>query len=282
MSGGVLLAVLGSAVMHGTWNAIAKLIPHRLVSAALIGLTYLVIGAVACLLLPLPAAGSVPALLLSVVLQTAYLILLTAAYAASDFGTAYPLMRGIAVLGVTGASLLWLGEVLAPGQLLAVGVVVAALAVLALRRSQTQTRTGLLLALGVGAIVAAYSVVDGVGVRGAGSALGYAAWLFLLQGITIPLTCLALSRERRVFLDQLRRYARPGAVCGVLSLAAYGTVVWAQSLAPLALVSALRETGVIAAVFAGRLLFGERLTATGIGASILAAAGIVMLRWSSA
>lgn len=282
MSGGVLAVVLGSALLHGTWNALAKLIPDRLVSSALIGIAYLVLGGLGCLVLPVPEAASVPALLLSVGLQTAYLILLTAAYAASDFGTAYPLMRGIAVLGVAGVSLLWLGEALAPGQLLAVLVVVVALAVLALRSSRTQTRLGLLLALVVGGLVAAYSLVDGVGVRSAGSALSYAAWLFLLQGITVPLTCLALSRERRAFLTGLRRYARPGLLGGVLSLLAYAAVVWAQSLAPLALVSALRETGVVVAVFVGRLVFGEPLTTRGVAASALVTAGIVLLRMSTA
>ena len=141
---------------------------------------------------------------------------------------------------------------------------------------------GLLLALVVGAVVAAYSLVDGVGVRSAGNALSYAAWLFLLQGVTVPLTCWVLSRDRRAFLAGLRRHARPGMLGGVLSLIAYAVVVWAQSLAPLALVSALRETGVIVAVFAGRLLFREPLTTRGVAASGLVAVGIVLLRTTTA
>src|SRR5699024_7412991 len=161
-------------------------------------------------------------------------------------------------------------------------LVVVALAVLALRSSRTQTRRGLLLALVVGAVVAAYSLVDGVGVRSAGNALSYAAWLFLLQGVTVPLTCWVLSRDRRAFLAGLRRHARPGMLGGVLSLIAYAVVVWAQSPAPLALVSALRETGVIVAVFAGRLLFGEPLTTRGVAASGLVAVGVVLLRASTA
>ncbi|MFC0676118.1 EamA family transporter [Brachybacterium hainanense] len=278
MSTAVLLAVLGSALMHGTWNAIAKLIPHRLVSSALIGIAYLVIGGIACLVLPLPEAASVPALLVSVALQTGYLVLLTAAYAKSDFGTIYPLMRGFAIVLVTAVSVGVLGEVLAPAQLLGVLVIVGALAVLALRRSETQSRAGLLLGLAVGATVASYSLVDGIGVRAAGSTLSYAAWLFFLQGLTVPVTCFLLSRERRGFGQALRQYARPGLLGGTLSLLAYGVVVWAQAQAPLALVSALRETGVIAAVFVGWLVFGEKLTARGIGASALVVGGIVLLR----
>ena len=118
--------------------------------------------------------------------------------------------------------------------------------------------------------------------RSAGNALSYAAWLFLLQGVTVPLTCWVLSRDRRAFLAGLRRHARPGMLGGVLSLIAYAVVVWAQSLAPLALVSALRETGVIVAVFAGRLLFREPLTTRGVAASGLVAVGIVLLRATTA
>ena len=98
----------------------------------------------------------------------------------------------------------------------------------------------------------------------------------------MPLTCWVLSRDRRAFLAWLRRHARPGMLGGVLSLIAYAVVVWAQSLAPLALVSALRETGVIVAVFAGRLLFREPLTTRGVAASGLVAVGIVLLRTTTA
>lgn len=279
MTSVVLAAVLGSAVMHGAWNAIAKAIPDRLASSTLIGLVYLVGGAVGCLVLPPPAVESWPALGVSVALQTAYLILLTAAYAHTDFSVAYPLTRGLAVLGVTALAVSLLGERLTVVQACGVAIVIAALFTLALaRRGGHRSRLGMGLVLAVGACVTAYSFIDGVGVRASGSPLGYAAWLFLLQGVTIPLCCLALSRDRRALVSAVRRHAPLGALGGALSLLAYAIVVWAQASAPLALVSALRETSVIAAGVIGMLLFRERPGTAGVVATVAAAIGILTIR----
>ncbi|MDF1489427.1 EamA family transporter [Tessaracoccus caeni] len=278
MSGAVLLAVLASALMHAAWNVIAKAIPDRLVSSALIGLAYLVAGAIGCVILPVPEPASWPALIASAFLQSLYLLLLTAAYARTDFSVAYPLTRGLAVLGVTVLSLTVLGERLHALQMIGVVLVIGALLALAFLRHPRSTRTGLLLALAVGACVTGYSFVDGVGVRVAGTALGYAAWLFLLQGVAIPLSCLLLARDRRAHLRGIRRHARIGMVGGLLSLAAYTIVVWAQSVAPLALVSALRETGVLMAGIAGMIFFREKPGAVGIVATLVTVGGIVLIR----
>ncbi|MDQ4215323.1 DMT family transporter [Microbacterium capsulatum] len=278
MTTGVLLAVLGSAIMHGTWNAIAKAIPDRLVASTLIGLVYLAAGGIGAILLPLPHPAAWPALVASVLLQTAYLIMLTEAYAHTDFGVAYPLTRGLAVLGVTVLAVALLGERLTVLQTAGVAIVIGALFALAFARRRRTPRRGLLLALAVGACVTAYSFVDGIGVRASHAPLGYAAWLFLLQGLTIPVACLVLSRDRRGHLAGIRRHARLGTVGGVLSLVAYTIVVWAQSIAPLALVSALRETGVIAAGLIGLVFFREKPGAIGIAATVAAAVGIVAIR----
>jgi drug/metabolite transporter (DMT)-like permease len=227
VSGGVLLIVLGAALLHGIWNAIAKAIPARLVSSALIGLVYLVVGAIGCVFLPFPPAAAWPYILVSAAVQTLYLVLLTAAYAKSEFGRIYPLTRGIAVLGVT---------------------------------------------------ITAYSVIDGMGVRLSGEPLGYAAWLFLIQGVTIPLVCFLLSRDRVGMLRGMRTHAPMGAIGGILSLVAYTIVVWAQTLAPLAVVSALRETGVLAAGVIGYLVFRERFSPWRLTATVVAVSGIVAIR----
>jgi multidrug transporter EmrE-like cation transporter len=109
----VLFAALGSAVLHGIWNAIAKAIPNGLISSALISLSYLIIGGALCLALPIRPPEVWTYLVISALLQTVYLLLLTTAYSKMEFGMAYPITRGIAVLGVTVISVVWLGEKLA-------------------------------------------------------------------------------------------------------------------------------------------------------------------------
>ncbi|KRA24146.1 hypothetical protein ASD65_06690 [Microbacterium sp. Root61] len=274
----VLIAVLGAAVLHGGWNAMAKAIPDRLASSALMGAVYFVAGAIGCLVLPPVAPAAWPYLAASAVVQSAYLILLMAAYARTEFGRAYPLTRGIAVLGITAASTTLLGESLAPLQLAGVAVVVFALFALSWSRDGSHDRRSTLLILAVGATVTVYSVLDGVGVRASGAPLSYASWLFLLQGAALPVLCLVLSRDRRRFVTGLRSHAGLGITGGVVSLVAYTIVLWAQSQAPLAVVSALRESGVLVAGVIGYLVFREPFKLWRAIATVVAVAGIVAIR----
>ncbi|MET4158606.1 DMT family transporter [Agromyces sp. PvR057] len=278
MSAGVLLAVLGAALLHGTWNAIAKAIPARLVSSALIGTVYLVAGAIGCLVLPFPPREVWPYLLVSAAVQTLYLVLLTAAYAKSEFGRTYPLTRGIAVLGITLIATMFLGERMAPAQIAGVAVVAIALFALSWSPKGRGGPAGTLMAVAVGVTITAYSVLDGIGVRLSGEPFGYASWLFLMQGVTIPLVCLVLSRDRAGLLRGMREHAPMGVLGGILSLAAYTIVVWAQSLAPLAIVSALRETGVLAAGAIGYFVFREPFSRWRLTATVCAVSGIVAIR----
>jgi drug/metabolite transporter (DMT)-like permease len=81
--------------------------------------------------------------------------------------------------------------------------------------------------------------------------------LFVFQGVLLPLKCFLLSPERQRFHLNLKKHWFLGATGGVMSLLAYGIVVWAQNLAPLALVSALRETSVLLAGIIGFIFFKD-------------------------
>lgn len=277
MTAGVLAAVLLSAVLHGTWNAIAKKLPDRLVASMLFGVAFLVLGLPGCLLVAPPAAAAWPFLLGSAALQTVYLLLLTAAYARVPFGTAYPMARGIGVVIVTAVSVVLLGEHLGPAQAIGVLAVVAGLLGLALKHGGLD-RAGWLLTVAVGVTVSGYTLLDGVGVREAGTVLAYASWLFFMHGLATVVACTLLARDRAALRTGLRTSAPIGLLGGVMSVAAYGIVVWAQSQAPLALVAALRETGVVISGLIGFLVFRERMTATRVAAATLACAGIVAIR----
>ena len=92
-------------------------------------------------------------------------------------------------------------------------------------------------ALATGLTIAAYTVVDGLGVRASGSALGYIAWLMAVEGVAVP--AYALYRWRGQLLGVLRPFAGVGLLGAALSVAAYGLVLWAQTKAELAPVAAL-------------------------------------------
>jgi drug/metabolite transporter (DMT)-like permease len=153
-------------------------------------------------------------------------------------------------------------------------VVSAALAFLVLG-GRRPGRAAFLAAVGTGLTIAAYTTVDGVGVRLAASPAGYIAWLMLLQSLCVPM--FALVRRRDIILKQPPRILLAGLAAGALSLLAYGLVLWAQTRGALAPIAALREPSVIFGAIIGTLIFREPFGRTRIAATILVAGGIVLL-----
>jgi drug/metabolite transporter (DMT)-like permease len=75
---------------------------------------------------------------------------------------------------------------------------------------------------------------------------------------------------------------RPASLGGALSVVAYGLVIWAMSLSPMAAVSALRETSVIVAALIGTRVLREPFGTRRVFAASLVAAGVVLLQVSRA
>lgn len=279
----VTAAVLLAAVLHSAWNALAKAIPDRLASSTMIASAYLVSGLVGAAVFGVPPQQSWPYVVASAALQTCYLILLTTSYKHGEFSQVYPLARGLAVLLVTGVATTFLAEKLSFWQLAGVAVVAGSLLSLALTKHSAtaragRNRQGTFFAVLTGAAIAAYTVVDGVGVRVSGQPMAYVSWLFLLQGMVIPLICWRMASERRSFPRRVAWYWKPGFIGGLVSMLAYGIVVWAQSLAPLALVSALRETSVLLAGVIGAVFFNEKFSRLRLVLTAIAVAGIAAIQ----
>nr|WP_203729987.1 DMT family transporter [Streptomyces sp. SID12501] len=233
-----------AAVTHACWNALAHRIIDKLVGFTLIAGGGMLIGLVAVPFLPLPAAGAWPYLVASALIHIAYYVLLMRSFRLGDFGQAYPIARGTAPLVVTVLAAVFAHEV--PNGWAAAGIVVscAGLTGVALwgMRGRRPNWAAIGAALATGLSIAAYTVVDGLGVRASGSALSYIAWLMALEGIAVP--AYALYRWRGQFLATVRPFAAVGLLGGALSVTAYGLVLWAQTRAELAPVAALRESSV--------------------------------------
>ncbi|MFF8192167.1 EamA family transporter [Streptomyces bobili] len=240
----VTAAVLIAAVTHASWNAIAHRITDKLTGFALISGGGLLIGLAMAPFTAFPAAGAWPYLLLSAVIHIAYYALLMRSFRLGDFGQAYPIARGSAPLVVTVLAAVFAHEV--PDGWAAAGIAVscAGLTGVALwgLRGRRPNWAAVGAALATGVTIAAYTVVDGLGVRASGSSLGYIAWLMAVQGTVLPLY--AVTRWRGETLAVLRPHATLGLVGAALSVTAYALVLWAQTRAELAPISALRESSV--------------------------------------
>lgn len=273
---GVLLVVLGAGVLHAVWNAILKHSSDRLVAFAWIGVALVVSAPIALGLTGLPASSAIIFAVVSAVIHIGYDFALMNAYRLGSFNQMYPVARGTSPLLVALGAFVFVGE--APSALALAGIVVLAAGLMSLALSSGRLVRSELPALGAalltGLTIAAYSLVDGVGVRHAGNAISYTALVFLLEG-PIFIVAAVLFRSPADWVKG--GIAWRGMVAGLLSTVAYGAVIWAQLRAPLAEVSALRETGVISAAVIGAVFFKEGFGYRRLGAAVVVALGIVLI-----
>ena len=273
----VIGAVLLAAVLHAVWNALAHAIDDQLVGFALIGVAVTVGAAGIVLASPAPAKACWLFLAVSAVLHVAYNLLLMRCYRLGEFGQVYPLARGTSPLLVALGAAIFVGEQLSLVRLMGVVIISVGLGTLVFAGGvpTRAARPAIAAAVLTGAAIAAYTTVDGLGVRSAGTVAGYAGWLFLLQGPVLPLA--AVAARRGLLWRQVRPHLLAGLAGGGLSLAAYALVLWAQTRGALAPIAALRESSVIVGAVIGAVLFGERFGRWRVAATILVAGGVVLI-----
>ena len=270
----VTLAVLAAAVTHAAWNAIAHGIKDQTLAFALIGVGGIAVCIPLVIVAAVPRSSSWPYLLGSVAIHIFYVLLLMQCYRLGEFSQVYPLARGVSPLVVTILAAVFVHEHLALPQIGGVIIISAGLAFLVFA-GRRPGRGAFLAAVGTGLTIAAYTTVDGVGVRLSESPVGYIGWLILLQSLCVPM--FALARRRNVLLKQPRRILLSGLAAGALSVLAYGLVLWAQTQGALAPIAALRETSVIFGAIIGTLVFREPFGQARIAATVLVVTGIVLL-----
>ncbi len=158
-------------------------------------------------------------------------------------------------------------------------LLVAGVMLLSLRGGRELTRLNhkaVRFALFTAVTICAYSVVDGVGARRAGSANAYSVALFVGMGPVMVIYALA-SRGREV-IPAMRRHWRLGLAGGTLQLGSYGIAIWAMTVAPIAIVAALRETSVLFGALIAIIILKEPLRASRVAAALLIVAGLTLIR----
>jgi len=271
----VTLLVLGAALLHASWNAIVRSGDDKLLDTTAMTLGAGVLAALCLPFLPLPARASWPWLAASVVLHAAYFWALISAYRHGDLSTVYPLMRGLAPLLTTGAAFVFIGEV--PGRYGVAGIaLISAGILLPVLIGRHGNRRAQAWAVANAGIIAAYSVVDGLGARASGNAASYVLWIFFFDAF--PLTALAIARRGMGPVGAALLRWRPAVIGASCTIGSYGIVLWAMTVAPVAAVAALRETSVIFAALIGAWLLKEPFGPLRIAGAGLVAAGVLLLR----
>jgi drug/metabolite transporter (DMT)-like permease len=210
----------------------------------------------------------------AVLCHLTYEIFLMAAYRHGSLSRSYPIARGVAPVLATVGGVVIAHEHVSAVALVGVALVVVGISSLALGSRGATSPRAVAWALATGVAIATYTVIDGLGVRASHSPLRYTVALFAIQGSLFIVG--ALFRLPRGWWPRPQRVL-VGVSAGVISLVGYGAVLWAQSRAPIGVVSALRETGVLWATIIGVVYFSERGGAKVIASAVVVLGGVAAI-----
>jgi len=279
LSATVFFIVIGAALLHALWNAAVKGSSDKLLGMTAIVFGHMIPAALALFFFELPSRESLPYMIGGIVFHFGYQVFLLSAYKIGDFTQVYPIARGTGPLIVTLVSVLFLGVDLSLYELVAIGLIVTGIMSLSIVRQGDGLRNprAAIMALITGCFIAGYSLIDGLGARVSGSAVGFMSVLMFLNGVVFFIYL--LFKEKRVILRVPREAKLVAIGGGFASYAAYVMVVWAFTQAPIPLVTALRETSIIFAVLIGVFVFKERLNLAKVLSVMLSIAGAGLLRF---
>ena len=275
MTVSVFSLVLLAAALHAIWNAVIKGTGDKTIAIGLVALGDMVLGLIGAAILPLPDIKVIPFIIASTLIHWGYYYGLTTAYKFGDLSLIYPIARGISPVIVTFFAFFWIDERLSWVEMSGVLLISSGILFLGLRSlSNEKSITALVFALTTGMLIAAYSVTDGFGVRLTENPLSYIVWLFIAEGFVV---FYIFGRFRLRLLKSSLSEILLGFFAGVVSTVAYGLALYAKSLAPLGIVTALRETSVIIATLIGVLWFKEKPIGYRLGAASIVFCGIIFL-----
>jgi drug/metabolite transporter (DMT)-like permease len=277
----VFLSVLLAAACHAGWNASIKRTLDPLATTVLIAIGA---GLVALPIIPLagwPELASWPWLIASIIIHLFYFAGLIESYRVGDLGQVYPIARGAAPLMTGIITTLFVGENLGFYGWGGIVMLAAGVLLLSLRGGRDLAkldRAAVGFALFTAVTICAYSVVDGIGARlaGPGKATAYSTVLFV--GIAPVVVIYALMRRGAAVLPQMVPFWKIGLGGGALAVISYSIAIWAMTVAPIAIVAALRETSVLFGAIIAVVFLREPLRATRIGAALMILCGILLLR----
>lgn len=277
MSATIFLAVMFAAFLHAGWNALVKTGGDKFQAMFILSTSQGAMGLLMALVLPMPQGQVWLWLLASGLVHSLYKFFLTSAYEHGDLSRVYPIARGLAPMLVALAGVFFLSDQLSVLEY--VGIAALGCGIIAMARgvfSNGESLHMLRFAFASALMTACYSLIDGLGARAAGDATVFVAWMFLIDGVIFG--SWALWRRGPSVLSARRRVWLRGCMAGGASLGAYWIAVWAMTQAPIALVTALRETSILFAVLIGVVVFREKFDRAKAAATVLIVGGVVLTR----
>ena len=278
MDNTIFLLVLFSAVLHAIWNSMASKYKDKNVSIPAIVYGHVPACIVAVIILPMPSVESFPYIILSAFIHQGYQNFLLTAYQTGKFTTVYPVARGFGPLVATVISIVFLGVYLKIFTLLSILLISIGVIFIGLfSRSVLKNYKILYTSLATGVFIGIYSVVDGYGARLSMSAISYMSWVFIFSALFFPVV-LKFRKQKNILRKTLTEGKFVFWIGGFFSYVAYVITVWAFTKAPIPMVSALRESSIIFAIFIGYFYLKEKISLYKIVSILLIFAGVIGLK----
>ena len=178
---------------------------------------------------------------------------LLTAYQTGKFTTVYPVARGFGPLVATVISIVFLGVYLKTFTIFSILLISAGVILIGLfSKSVIKNNKILYTSLTTGIFIGIYSVVDGQGARLSGSAISYMSWVFIFSALFFTIYFGFVNIRR--FPTAINVGKAIFWIGGSISYLVYGVVIWGFTKAPIPMVSALRESSIIFAIFIGLII----------------------------
>jgi drug/metabolite transporter (DMT)-like permease len=282
-----LLLVVLAALIHATWNLLAK---RAAPAGPAFVFAYNVVACVAYfpwvlwLIVNRELTWNMPVgicLLLSAVIHLGYSLCLQRGYQVADLSVVYPIARGTGPLLSSIGAFIILSEPPSVQGVLGMLAVVAGIGCITIQGDLSPFRRpkgldGVRWGMTTGSLIAGYTVVDGYGVKMLGIHPVILDWIsnLLRFFMLIPIV---LANPARVRVA-MRGYWRLAIGVGLLSPLSYILVLSAVEMgAPLSLVAPAREMSMMVGALFGMLLLREPVNAWRVGGCLIMLAGVVLL-----
>jgi len=257
----IFLVVLFGALLHAFWNTLIKLSPDKPLETSLMNLTGSILVLPALIIFGIPDQSVWPYIAVSLALHIIYYHSLAKAYQWGEMSLTYPIMRGVAPLILLGLSVFLSADSFTFYQIIAIFSIGFGLIFLSLAPQKNQNlMKAISFALLNAFIIALYTMVDGLGVRASENTFSYIAMLLFIDGF---LYSAIIFNQRSWPMQELKVYFNqrwPFFLCGsVATMSSYGIALWAMTVAPISVISALREISVLFAVLIATLFLKEKV-----------------------
>jgi drug/metabolite transporter (DMT)-like permease len=274
LSFALFLTLLAAAALHAGWNVLVRRDADRSAAAIAVAGGGTVVGLLLVPFLPAMELTAIPYVLASSSVHILYYALIASAYRHGELSVVYPIMRGVAPVIVTLAGMLFIEL---PSWRVLVGVLVVALGIVSLGADGWQRgRAGIGAALANAAVIAGYTLVDGLGARTSAAPATYTAWLIIGGGIA-TVGWQFIFGSRAIHRALMKRIPL-GLAGGAMGFGAYAIALWAMTVAPIGAVAAVRESSVLFATAFGAAILHERFGRLRWAAAALVVAGLALVK----